>query len=53
MACDFKGNHSGKGRNVLYADGHVQWLTEEQFQQELQQVYNSDFTKALRETEGP
>ncbi|MDY7011501.1 MAG: DUF4190 domain-containing protein [Planctomycetota bacterium] len=53
IACDFKSNHSGKGRNVLFSDGHVQWLTEEQFQQELQQPYNAAFSKALREAEGP
>jgi prepilin-type processing-associated H-X9-DG protein len=28
---DKPGNHDG-GRNVLFLDGHVQWLTEEEFQ---------------------
>ena len=53
LACDFKDNHSGKGRSVLYADTRVQWLSEEQFQQELQQIYNADFAAALRKAEGP
>jgi prepilin-type processing-associated H-X9-DG protein len=30
-AYDKPGNHEG-GRNVLFLDGHVQWLTEEEFQ---------------------
>ena len=53
MACDLKGNHSGKGRNVLFTDGHGQWMTEDEFQTALQQSYNATFAKALREAEGP
>ncbi len=53
LACDFKDNHGGKGRNVLLADGHTQWMSEEEFQQELQQIYNADFAAALRKAEGP
>ncbi len=51
LACDFRDNHGGKGRNVLYADMRVQWLSEEEFQAKLQQSYNADFAKALREAE--
>ena len=31
VAFDRRGNHSG-GRNVLFVDGHVEWMTEEAFQ---------------------
>ena len=52
IACDFKDNHNGKGRNVLYTVMRVQWLSEEQFQSQLQQPYNATFAKALRKAEG-
>ena len=52
MACDFKDNHKGKGRSVLFADGYTQWMSEQDFQTELQQTYNAAFAKALREAEG-
>lgn len=52
MACDYKGNHED-GRNVLYVDGHVEWLTEAQFQAELASPENAAFAAALREAEGP
>ena len=52
MVCDFKGNHSGKGRNVLFTVGRVQWMTEDEFQAALQQTCNAMFAKALREVEG-
>lgn len=29
------GNHGGDGRNVLFLDSHVEWLTEEKFQEEI------------------
>ncbi len=53
IACDFKDNHDGESRSVLFAVGSVRWLSEEDFQQELQQPYNAAFAAALREVEGP
>jgi prepilin-type processing-associated H-X9-DG protein len=53
IACDFKDNHKGDGRNVLFADGHTQWMTEDEFQVALQQPYNAAFVAALRKDEGP
>lgn len=35
LAYDKKGNHGGDGRNVMYLDGHVEWLSEAEFQKEL------------------
>ena len=28
---DRKENHNGEGRNVLFVDGHVEWMSEEEF----------------------
>ena len=52
IACDYKGNHS-EGRNVLYLDGHVAWLSESAFQQELAKPSNAAFAAALKKAEGP
>ena len=30
---DKKGNHVEPGRNVLFLDTHVEWVTEERFQE--------------------
>ena len=51
IACDLRGNHED-GRNVLYADGHVQWCEEDDFQRELDKPANRRFADALREHEG-
>ena len=32
LAYDADGNHRGQGRNVLFVDGHVQWMIETEFQ---------------------
>jgi prepilin-type processing-associated H-X9-DG protein len=53
IACDYRDNHAGKGRNVLYADGHVMWLEEVDFQAELGYAENAAFAAALRAKEGP
>ncbi|MHC4984018.1 MAG: DUF4339 domain-containing protein [Planctomycetota bacterium] len=55
MACDFKDNHAGKGRNVLEGTGfypHARWMTEDAFQEELKKPINARFAAALREAEG-
>jgi prepilin-type processing-associated H-X9-DG protein len=40
LAYDANGNHRGIGRSVLFCDGHVQWMTEAEFQKLLQkQLY--------------
>jgi hypothetical protein len=53
LACDYRDNHDGEVRSVLYLDNHVATLTEEQFQAELAEPYNAEFAKALRAAEGP
>ena len=30
-------NHKGEGRNVFFNDGHVKWLTEEEFQERMKE----------------
>lgn len=52
LACDLAQNHGGHGRNVLFGNGSVQWLTEAEFQDELAEPYNSDFANALRAAGG-
>ena len=51
MACDRKGNHKA-GRRVAYADTHVEWLTEEEFQAALAKPINAAFAAALKQAEG-
>ena len=50
IACDLKSNHR-KGRNVLYLDGHVEFLNNDDFRAELKLPYNSAFAEALRQKE--
>jgi len=52
MVCDLAGNHEG-GRNVLFADGHVDWMTPEQFAKALARPANARFAEALERAEGP
>lgn len=52
LACDFKANHGGQGRNVLLGI-YVKWMTEKQFQAELAKPQNAAFAAALRQIEGP
>jgi prepilin-type processing-associated H-X9-DG protein len=53
VACDFKDNHKGEMRNVLYMDGHATRLDEPAFQQALTQPENAAFADALKKAEGP
>ena len=53
MACGWKANHSGEGRNALSASGRAKWLTEADFQAELAKPHNAAFAEALAEAEGP
>ena len=53
VACDYQENHNGEYRSVLYADCHVEGMSEEQFQQTLAQPQNAAFAEALRAAEGP
>jgi len=50
VACDFAGNHD-KGRNVLFGDGSVRFMTEQEFQQLLLDPDNVAFADALRDAE--
>ena len=52
VACDLKGNHPD-GRNVLYVQGNVKWLDENDFQAELGKPVNAAFAAALKKAEGP
>jgi len=51
IACDYRQNHLGKGRNVLFKDGKVRWYSEEDFQQILSNPCNAAFAKALSKAE--
>ena len=51
IACDLKDNHAGKGRNVCYVDARVAWLSETEFQRELNLPENAKFAAALRAAE--
>lgn len=53
VVCDFRDNHNGKGRNVLFGDRTVKWMTEADFQVELAKPHNAAFAAALRVAEGP
>ena len=53
IACDLPGNHDGEGRNVVYADSHVEWTTEQGLQLELADPLNTRFAQALKKAEGP
>jgi len=37
LAHDRSANHKGQGRNVVFLDGHVEWVREERFQQLIQE----------------
>lgn len=51
LACDLRGNHPD-GREVLFLDSHVAWMSEARFQAALNQPQNTVFAAALREFEG-
>ena len=51
IACDFRDNHHGRWRSILYADTHVGHATEEAFQEELAKPVNADFANALKAAE--
>jgi len=53
VACDFKNNHGGEGRNVMYASMLTKWILEDAFQAELAKPVNAAFAAALRKAEGP
>ena len=53
LACDLGGNHAGKGRNVVFVDGHVRWFNEDEFQTLLAQPQKTRFAAALRQAEAP
>jgi len=47
-ACDYRGNHRGKGRNALYANGDPFWYDEDDFQKILKDPNNVEFAAGLR-----
>ncbi|MFW6154970.1 MAG: hypothetical protein ACOC95_07135 [Planctomycetota bacterium] len=55
LTCDYRANHTKgtPGRNVLFADGHVESLDEPDFQHLLARPENAAFAVALRAAEGP
>ena len=52
LACDYRDNHNGEGRNIVFLDGHTEWLPEQYFQTLLKKPENTKFAKALRAAEG-
>lgn len=52
VACDFRDNHKGEGRNILLLNGNVMWESEAAFQTRLADRINADFAAALRQAEG-
>jgi prepilin-type processing-associated H-X9-DG protein len=53
VACDFRNNHKGEVRNVLFMDGHASIMKEPAFQQALTNPENAAFAAALKKAEGP
>jgi hypothetical protein len=53
VVCDFKDNHKGEMRNVLYVDGRASRMLEPEFQQALAQPENAAFAEALKKAQGP
>jgi hypothetical protein len=53
IACDFRANHRGKQRNVLYAGMNVGKMTEADFQAALADPVNAELAAALRAVEPP
>ena len=52
LLCDLKGNHED-GRNVAFGDGHVTWMSEDDFQALLARPHNAAFADGLKKAEGP
>ncbi|HUT61097.1 MAG TPA: hypothetical protein VNA25_24890 [Phycisphaerae bacterium] len=53
IACDYRDNHKAEGRNVLFADLHIGWLREADFQEFMKEPANAAFATALPKAEGP
>lgn len=47
FCCDYKSNHSGRGRHVIYGNGNIIWLTETEFQDEIKKLQYRPFRNAL------
>jgi len=52
LICDLKGNHR-HGRNVAFVDGHLEWVTEDEFRDLLARPDNAVFAAGLEKIEGP
>ena len=52
MACE-KAGFDEEGRNVLFANGSIQWLLNDEFAKTLAKPANAKFAKALKRAEGP
>lgn len=52
LACDFRRNHKGEGRSVMYVTLHCEWVYEQAFKKLLSLEENADFAEALAEAEG-
>ena len=48
IAFDVEENHDFEGRNVLFLDGHVEWMREAQFQATLQKTLNEARAKGIK-----
>ncbi len=52
ICCDYKDNHKGIGRHIMYGNGNIIWLTETEFQDEMKKPQHAPFRKALDLIEG-
>ncbi len=52
MACE-KAGFDKEGRNVLFVDRNLQWMTSDEFAEALAKPHNAKFAKALKLAEGP
>ena len=52
LACDHAGSHKG-GRNVLFVDGRVIFMTEQEFQDALANLENAELARHLRQSRRP
>ncbi len=53
VACDYRDNHQGQSRSVLFVDGATESMKETDFQSELAKTHNAVFAQALEWADPP
>ena len=53
VACDYRDNHQGQSRSVLFVDGATESMKETDFQSELAKPHNAPFAQALEWADPP